>query len=601
MESFTPMTPSLNHRIDWKRPAAIALLCLPAALCLLATSLASAQLEERAYVLVGAQGNVAYEGDPWTGGDGYLEATGTGRALNATDAIKPGDFTISARVSIEAFVADAGDPGETQLPGGGSITLRVAGQDPQQASESENPADWPAFVFDGNAFYFDSSHDGKIVIDGPDLGKRRMLPIRSRDYLTPGKPVIFQLIRKDRKLVFVIDDRILHIAEAPSGGIAQFGLRPGKSVMRLYGFNAKGNLETHGSGTPTHLTLWQAGQGGYASYRIPSLLALPGGVVLAFCEGRKRGVSDSGDIDLLMRRSIDGGVSWDAQRVIWDDAENTCGNPCPVFDDSTGTVVMLMTHNPGEISEAKIVQGEGARTVWQTSSPDLGETWTTPTEITTQVKRPDWTWYATGPGVGIQLTQGAYAGRLVIPCDHNTPGDPIGIYSHVVYSDDHGTTWTIGGVTDNGVNECQVIEKNGGDLLLNMRRGRGNTATNRLIADSSNGGIDWSELREDSALPEPECQASLIRVAPPVADKGGTDRLLFSNPADPAERIRMTVRLSEDGGQTWQRGNMLHDGPSAYSCLTMLTPETAACLYESGKRNPYETIRLARFGLDWLK
>jgi hypothetical protein len=353
------------------------------------------------------------------------------------------------------------------------------------------------------------------------------------------------------------------------------------------------------AGGPRREALWVSGEGGYHTYRIPSIIALPDNVVLAFCEARKSGLSDSGDIDLVMRRSTDGGATWSPQQIIWDDGPNTCGNPCPVFDRETGKVHLLLTHNPGDTSEARIIEsrGEGTRTVWVKESADLGATWTDAKEITGQTKRRDWTWYATGPGVGIQLTQGERAGRLVIPCDHMTKGDNKGYYSHVIYSDDHGATWEIGGVTEDGANECQVVELNDGRLLLNMRRSAKSQATHRLTAYSADAGETWAALLADPALPEPVCQASLIRAAEPGT---GDDALLFSNPASLDKRIRMTVRYSPDAGQTWPHEAVLHQGPAAYSCLAALSDGSYACLYEAGEESPYETITLARFPLSWL-
>src|SRR5579885_941079 len=159
---------------------------------------------------------------------------------------------------------------------------------------------------------------------------------------------------------------------------------------------------------PEQKPVFVAGKDGYHTYRIPSLLVTKKGTLLAFCEGRKSSSSDSGDIDLLLRRSFDGGKTWGKTQVVWDDGANTCGNPCPVLDARTGTVWLLLTHNLGSDTEAQIVSrtGKGTRTVWVTRSDDDGATWARPVEITRAVKRPDWTWYATGPGVGIQTKSG---------------------------------------------------------------------------------------------------------------------------------------------------------------------------------------------------
>ncbi len=351
---------------------------------------------------------------------------------------------------------------------------------------------------------------------------------------------------------------------------------------------------------PQQTALFVSGADGYHTYRIPSLIVTKKGTVLAFCEGRKSSRSDSGDIDLLVKRSTDGGRIWSEQKIVWDDGANTCGNPCPVVDTETGTLWLLMTHNLGVDHEGQILAGasKGTRTVWVTKSDDDGLTWAAPVEITGDVKKPNWSWYATGPGVGIQLSAGPHNGRLAIPCDHKTLGDKVGYYSHVFYSDDLGKTWRLGSSTENGVNECQVIERSDGSLLLNMRRSHTNKALWRAIATSTDGGTSWSKLSYDKTLISPRCQASLLRYDPP--EKSEKPLVLFSNPADTKQRIKMTVRLSYDEGRTWPVAKLLHAGPSAYSCLTVLADRSIGCLYERGDKGAYETITFARFRLPWL-
>ena len=94
-------------------------------------------------------------------------------------------------------------------------------------------------------------------------------------------------------------------------------------------------------------SIFVSGQGGYHTYRIPALMVTRSGTLLAFCEGRKHSSSDTGDIDLLLRRSVDGGKTWGKTQVVWDDGPNTCGNPCPVLDARTGAIRLLLTHNLG--------------------------------------------------------------------------------------------------------------------------------------------------------------------------------------------------------------------------------------------------------------
>ncbi len=351
---------------------------------------------------------------------------------------------------------------------------------------------------------------------------------------------------------------------------------------------------------PQEQAVFTSGEGGYDTYRIPSVIKAADGTLLAFCEGRKGSSSDSGNIDLLLRRSTDGGETWGPVQVVWDDAENTCGNPCPVLDEDTGRLWLHLTHNLGHDSEHEIVNGtsEGTRTAWVTYSDDHGATWVKPREITHDVKVPNWTWYATGPGVGIQLRHEPHKGRLVIPCDQKTRGDAVGYHSLVYYSDDHGATWKLGGVTEDGTNECQVIECRDGLLLLNMRRAANNDTVYRVTSSSTDGGESWSPLRYDETLIAPRCQGSILRQTP--SDGTGPNLVLFSNPASRNERHEMTVRLSEDDGATWKFSRTLYAGPSAYSCLVSLDESHAGCLYERGTESPYETIYFARFSMDWL-
>ena len=354
---------------------------------------------------------------------------------------------------------------------------------------------------------------------------------------------------------------------------------------------------------PSRTDLYVSGADGYHTYRIPALLVTPSGAMLAFCEGRKTSRSDSGDIDLLVKRSQDGGRTWGPQRRVWDDAANTCGNPCPVVDRASGTIWLLMTWNDGRDKESRIKQNtsHNTRRVFVTHSTDDGLTWATPREITDTAKRPEWRWYATGPGVGVQLQQGPWRGRLVIPCDHSvvTPDDPTGYNSHVIFSDDRGATWQLGGVIGPAVNECQVVERADGVLMINMRNYDRSQHT-RAVATSQDGGMTWSDVRHDPALVEPICQASFLRYT--MKPKADRNRLLFSNPGHGQAGLRrdLTIRMSYDEGRTWPVQRLLWPGPAAYSSLAVLPDGNIACLFEAGQDHPYERIVLARFHRRWL-
>ncbi|WP_168566123.1 sialidase family protein [Crateriforma spongiae] len=344
---------------------------------------------------------------------------------------------------------------------------------------------------------------------------------------------------------------------------------------------------------PRGEAIFQAGESGYHTFRIPSLCVATDGTVIALCEGRLAGRGDSGNIDLVYKRSTDGGVTWSDLQVLWDDQSNTCGNPCPVVDRQTGKISLLLTWNLGRDTEREIIRqtSEDTRHVYLSHSLDHGLTWTTPTDITDDVKSDTWTWYATGPGSGIQIKHGKHAGRLVIPCDH-MEAETEHKYSHTIYSDDNGNTWQAGERTPKrDVNECEVVELSGGRLMLNMRNYDRNRTT-RQIAISDNGGESWFDQTFAPELVEPICQAATERLRWPHDDQPGT--ILFSNPASADKRVNMTLRASHDEGATWPKQIVLHSGPSAYSDLAVLSDQTILCLYEAGENSPYQAIYLAR-------
>lgn len=331
---------------------------------------------------------------------------------------------------------------------------------------------------------------------------------------------------------------------------------------------------------------------GYSTFRIPALVTTNSGRVLAFAEGRVNGSSDTGNIDLVMRSSDDGGKTWSPLKVIWDDNENVCGNPAPVVDRATGNIYLLMTWNLGEDHESEIIAqtSKDTRRVYISDSKDEGETWSKPREITSSVKQPNWTWYATGPCHGIQLENGKHKGRLVIPCDH-IEAKTKKYYSHVIYSDDGGVSWELGGTTpQDQVNECTVAEFPDGKLILNMRNYDRSKKT-RKISYSNDGGITWSDIHPAPDLIEPICQASMLFV-----DKNKT--LYFLNPASTDSRTKMTLKRSTDFGKTWKTKNLLYPGPSAYSDISLIGNSKVGCLYEGGIENPYENIIFTTIKID---
>lgn len=371
--------------------------------------------------------------------------------------------------------------------------------------------------------------------------------------------------------------------------------------------------------------LFTAGEGGYALYRIPGVVVTAKGTLLAYAEARKSASGDWGHIDIVLRRSTDGGKTWGpiytfarpqgefernpaaVKQGLGKRGELTLNNPVAIVDRTPGVVHFMYCLEYGRCFYLK--------------SEDDGLTFSPPREITSAFERLKetypWIVLATGPAHGIQLT----SGRLIVPVwlSRGTGG-----HAHrpsvvsTLYSDDHGASWQLGDIVANETdplinpNETIIAELADGRVVLNMRSE--SKAHRRAIATSPDGATGWSQPAFQDELVEPICMASMIRLSTTrTSDK---NRLLFANPDNLArrdgkevegksrDRKNLTVRLSYDEGAKWSLAKVLEAGPSAYSDLAVGPDGTIYCFYErsSTDGNDYRTkfLTVARFNLEWL-
>ncbi len=371
-------------------------------------------------------------------------------------------------------------------------------------------------------------------------------------------------------------------------------------------------------GTMHKVQLYEAGVGGYYTYRIASLVATKKGTLLAFCAARKNKGGDWDPIDILMRRSTDQGKTWELPQVIVHQDALPCDNAMPITDYKTGEVHLLY-------------QIDYARVFYMRSNDD-GQTFSQSVEITKTLEQfrnvYSWVVVAPGPGHGIQMDNG----RLVVPFWMSDGSSkefgpkhrghrPSIVVS--VYSDDNGQTWQAGevAVPDNDVtvipNETSLIQLADGRVMFNSRNESPNYQ--RLITYSQDGATGWSRPFFHDAFFEPICFGSMVRYS--MKPDQSKNRILFCNPdsrhdpwiarrpstprsARSRHRVNLTVRMSYDEGHTWPVSKVLDPEIAGYSDLAVTPDGMIHCFYEGGSitGSHYKNTHMSiiSFDLTWL-
>ena len=349
-----------------------------------------------------------------------------------------------------------------------------------------------------------------------------------------------------------------------------------------------------------NIPVFESGKDGHKSYRIPAIIKLNNGHLLAFAEGRVQGASDFGDVNIVLKISTDNGRTWGSIKTIVDYDTLQAGNPAPVVDltdpaYTTGRIFLF--YNTGNKHESDVRNGNGLREVWYKTSTNGGINWSEAVNITLQTHRPklpqinpaynftdDWRSYANTPGHAMQFETGKYKGRIYIAANHSEGGiqnESMDYIAHGFYTDDHGKTFHISNnVNLPGGNENMAAELSDGRIMLNIRNQRGDVRA-RYIAMSSNGGQSWDTSYFDKNLPDPVCQGSLLT----IGKKRKQNILAFSNAADEMRRDNLTLRISFDDGKTWKKNFVIYKNPSqpdaaAYSDIVKLSGKKIGVLYE---------------------
>jgi sialidase-1 len=346
----------------------------------------------------------------------------------------------------------------------------------------------------------------------------------------------------------------------------------------------------------THVDVFKSGTEGYHTFRIPAVETAPGGSLIALAEARKHNQADPGfekqDIDLVCKRSTDGGRTWSPMKLIEDPGELwSAANPATVVDQQVGRIWLLyLRSKPGRSTVTSRPGTDDMQTLARFSD-DNGATWSEPMDLTAIARdlenKENWRASVVGPGGAIKTAKG----RLIAPVWKTLP---FGVFT--IYSDDHGRTWQRGEMVpgQNLGDENQLVELADGRILVDVRQQSG---PHRWLATSQDGGQTWSKPRPGADVTPVACAIQRYTLKSAGDDR---NRILWTGPKGPG-RANLVVRVSYDEGQTFTGERPISSGPAAYSDLTILKDKTVGVLWERGVEQGYQFITFTRFNLEFLE
>lgn len=389
----------------------------------------------------------------------------------------------------------------------------------------------------------------------------------------------FSFHKKENELAIRWDNQLvgtLYLEEPLRG---KFGVYPAKGYCRIFSFSAQGDLHPWEE-VKSFIQVFARGENGYNTFRIPEVASVGKQRLLAFAEARRKSRSDFGEIDIVMKVSDNGGLTWGPMEVIAGKNDTLAFNsPCIIADKETGILHLYCNYARKEVLHYQ--------------SEDQGDSWSegdTLELLGGDTLYPKWH-FLLSPGAALLLEKGAHAGRRVLPGFYQlVVGEGVYRMHSVLAYKDPGSAWKLSEPVDTSLfqsNECIAAELGDGSLLMNIRT-QDPRRRYRWHARSTDGGANWEKAVAMEDLVDPICHASMLKIP------GNPDRLVFANPSNPLmyHRTHLTVRISKDMGNSWPEEQLIYEGPSAYSAMTLLDKNSLVVLFELGYNYNYERIVL---------
>lgn len=339
------------------------------------------------------------------------------------------------------------------------------------------------------------------------------------------------------------------------------------------------------------LRLYAPGDYGSTHWRIPAILCLDDGTLLAVNDKRKYNHRDlPEDIDIVCRRSTDRGASWSEPQTIVQGTGYKHGyGDAALVQCANGDVLCFFVGGNGlwASTEADPIRSYVCR------STDRGATWDAPVELTSLLwgsnsPSPDGRWYSASffaSGNALRLTRGPHSGRVLVAAAMCRTGEQK-LDNYVFYSDDNGHSWHLSDLAYSMGDEAKLIELADGRVLISVRR-----TGARGFNLSADGGQTWGTRSSWSEMQANACNGDMLRL---------DDTTILHSLPNSMERENVSIFISSDEGASWHTPVLLCKGPSVYSSLTRLPDGTVLAYVEKGPDTGCE-LWLYRFNAAWLR
>lgn len=333
------------------------------------------------------------------------------------------------------------------------------------------------------------------------------------------------------------------------------------------------NAQNH----PQPITLFERQDSGdKVCYRIPSLIKAKGHTLLAVADQRMGNCGDliyNDDINLVLRRSTDGGKTWQPMRTIVDFAKGrSASDASMVLNKKTGEIYLF--YNYMDLKNAK-----GIYKFHFITSKDNGASWSTPQDITQQISPAD--------------TEKDFkfitSGRQVYTKNGTIMGTLVHLKKGVfIFESKDGKNWKVSETPLSPADESNIVELSNQNILVNSRVN--SYGKRRLYTMDRKGTL----LDSRDSVTDPGCNGSMITIR-----RYCNNFVLFSNLNNSKSRENLGIRYSTDGGKTWSGSYTVYTGSSAYSSMAEINRKEIGIFFEN---DDYSKISFAKVALkDLLK